>query len=113
MRAANFLKWSGVALTGALIGVAVTSHFMGLRYPPPDRPANIPATAQWAGGADGGVWVACKPSGIEAHCEIYAESSGVLIEEGDFTADLSKAKPQYYSGGVVTFGSVPLDRNVR
>jgi hypothetical protein len=52
----------------------------------PGRPARVPETAVWNGGADGGVWVDCRED-IKRDvniCAVYDEWKGELIIDGDF-----------------------------
>ena len=47
----------------------------------PERPTDVPRTAVWAGGADGGAWIRCDPIAKEPYteyeCTMYHESGGV------------------------------------
>lgn len=69
----------------------------------PNRPANVPQNAQWAGGADGGVWVQCKAidKGVLS-CRVYADVTGVPMEdEGDFIINGDAVRPIFYSAGLI------------
>jgi hypothetical protein len=44
----------------------------------PARPSNVPATAQWYGGADGGAWIDVSPAGSDSLFDltIYTAHTG-------------------------------------
>lgn len=50
------------------------------------RPAQVPATAVWVGGADGGVWIDCQTGkdGKSNYCKIFNENTGTIEAEGEF-----------------------------
>ncbi len=69
-------------------------------YSPP-RPSSLPSEAVYAGGVDGGDWVACDASANSAlHCRIFDNETGDLRRESWF-----RYCPQ--SGGGF-FGSVEM-----
>ena len=71
---------SGPLLLCALFSVAACSL-----SPPPERPASVPSSAVWAGGADGGSWIACEPLGGRRYdCAIYYEGDGAVWDQGLF-----------------------------
>jgi hypothetical protein len=51
----------------------------------PKRPLNVPVSAVWAGGADGGVFIDCAPSqkGEPNTCTVYQER-GTVYMNGKF-----------------------------
>lgn len=54
----------------------------------PPRPKQVPSEAVWAGGADGGSFIACtfdEKSG-SLFCKIYNDFSGVLVAEGHYNS---------------------------
>ncbi len=68
----------------------------------PKRPQNVPLSAVWAGGVDGGNWYDCHPEKSTAtyFCIIYDEISGSVISKGEFLLrkldwDNEKKKSKY------------------
>ena len=54
----------------------------------PEKPANVPSDAQWVGGIDGGDWLIChEVSTRTMTCTVFADVTGVLVDEGIFTFD--------------------------
>lgn len=51
-----------------------------------NRPPNIPPGAVWAGGADGGSWIACNSTGStnQYNCIIFKETTGEIYAQGRF-----------------------------
>jgi hypothetical protein len=51
---------------------------------PPPKPLNVPLSAQWAGGVDGGVWITCQVSEENKMnlCSIYDHPAGHLLKKG-------------------------------
>jgi hypothetical protein len=77
----------------------------------PPRPDNVPEAAVWAGGADGGEWVLCsEKSAGRFNCEIYANTTGVLVEAGNFILSAQEMIPAFYTPGRIKYRSVWLDR---
>ena len=115
MSAKGFLKWSSAVLAGVIIGHVGSILLRKAMYyvpSPPERVAAVPPHARWAGGADGGAWIACKPNGRRLWCEVYNED-GVAFEKGDFLAKFDSATPSRYSGGSIVFSELPLEREAR
>ena len=53
----------------------------------PKRPLNVPITAMWAGGVDGGHWFDCMPDSSDPFtyiCSIYNENTGSTISKGKY-----------------------------
>jgi len=52
----------------------------------PERPTNVPESAVWGGGVDGGSWLVCKPrkERYAYACEIYWDSDGTLWAKGTY-----------------------------
>lgn len=51
------------------------------------RPSTVPATAVWAGGADGGAWITCMPLDRKPYryrCFTYNDQSGSIWAEGEY-----------------------------
>lgn len=87
----------GVAL-GAVASNALRVRDSGA----PDLPANVPDSARWAGGPDGGMWVQCKViDGGTLSCRVYADVTGVLVEEGQFVFSPDTFRPTFYSAGLI------------
>jgi hypothetical protein len=61
----------------------------------PKRPAEVPARAEWAGGADGGAWIDCQwgtgQRGRTLECTIWLET-GAREVEAEFELD-DKSEP--------------------
>jgi hypothetical protein len=105
------LTCAALLVGGALFGWSAKGWFGKEAAPVPSRPANIPASALWAGGQDGGVWVNCaKSSERQFECSIYAQSTGVLIEHGVFEVETGLIKPAFYSNGLVALSEARLVR---
>lgn len=53
---------------------------------PPKRPSAVPATATWAGGADGGAWFLCDRSADSTlfECKVYSDFDGSLLAQGNY-----------------------------
>lgn len=74
------MRWK-IALVGALL---ITSCSRSTSYSPP-RPPQLPPEAIYAGGVDGGDWVACDGgSDGTLHCRIFDHESGDLRRESWF-----------------------------
>lgn|SRR5690606_4114978 len=51
----------------------------------PKRLDKIPTGSQWAGGVDGGHWIACKNNGGDIFfCEIFSQHDGEVVAKGNF-----------------------------
>ena len=72
---------------------------------PNTPPAGVPKTAQWAGGKDGGVWVACRDtqSPNDFLCSIYGEN-GSLWREAHF-----QYTPDSTQGGITNQTTIKAD----
>jgi hypothetical protein len=70
--------------------VLIAAGLVGCRtkVEPPPRHAGIPSQAVWAGGPDGGSWIACEPSrdGSANRCTVYHEHTGEVVAAGFFVA---------------------------
>ena len=102
------LGTAACAATFYLAGCSRCSQQAG----PPARAHGIPQDAVWAGGVDGGAWIACRVIGRrQADCAIYWEN-GDLDYEGSFesTVDLGNDALLYdfYSGDSI--GLLPSGR---
>jgi hypothetical protein len=53
---------------------------------PPKRPTEVPASAVWAGGPDGGSWIDCKSGSAKDvyECRIYGDPKGTLWAAGNY-----------------------------
>jgi len=75
---------------------------------PPERPENVPATAVWAGGRDGGVFMECLNAAETNHCfdcVVYFDHSGNIwmreifcLDEGAITIDSLRKVYGGYNG---------------
>lgn len=67
-----------LALSSATI-LACCSHA-------PPRPPSVPATADWAGGEDGGTYIDCRvsPDGGHDLCTVYGDGDGLVHASGWF-----------------------------
>ncbi len=52
----------------------------------PERPASVAPAAVWAGGADGGAWIACDPA---LRCTVWHED-GALAQRGSFVGQAGR-----------------------
>lgn len=52
----------------------------------PDKPENVPESAFWQGGLDGGAWYQCSATKRELryYCTVYNDFTGEIIIEDDF-----------------------------
>ena len=68
----------------------------------PPRPQGVPTSAVWAGGADGGAWIQCKPVAKEPHlhydCTVYFESGSVWVSGGFVVAERKSGKDEFPGG---------------
>jgi hypothetical protein len=73
-------QWSIVVL-----GVVVLSY-CGPVGSPSKRPLGVPKWATWAGGADGGAYIACEadPKRKVDKCSAWNDYTGELVEQGDY-----------------------------
>jgi hypothetical protein len=53
---------------------------------PSKRPAGVPNWATWAGGQDGGAYIACEagPKPNVDRCGVWTDYTGRLVEQGDY-----------------------------
>ncbi len=69
----------------------------------PPRPQSVSTKAVWAGGSDGGAWIACTPSFKEPHlgydCIVYHDSGAVWAQGSFIVAERHNGKHEYPSGG--------------
>lgn len=75
---------SAIKMFKLIIIFTATVLFAACSPRQPERPKHIPAYAEWAGGSDGGVWIAChnmKPPLYE--CTIF-DADGKLWIEGAY-----------------------------
>ena len=87
----------------ALLAVALAEACHGY---PPQRPATVPPSADWAGGIDGGEWVDCSV-GVDGynHCQIFEQTKGLLLLKSRYVlqglgrpATRSELRYRYVSG---------------
>ncbi len=52
----------------------------------PDRPENVPKSAFWQGGLDGGAWYQCSNTkkDLQYYCTIYNDFTGEIIIQDNF-----------------------------
>lgn len=87
---------------GIALGAAVSNALRADASKDPVRPQNVPGSALWAGGPDGGMWVDCRVAeGLELECHVYADVTGVLVEGGRFAVDPGTIHPAFYSAGLI------------
>jgi hypothetical protein len=76
----------------------------------PERPPNVPASAVWSGGPDGGNWFDCdtKQDSEYNHCMVYADVTGIVLESGRYqlrnekrAATKNELQYAYYSEGEI------------
>jgi hypothetical protein len=97
---------------GVLLGWSAKSLLAREDASPPNRPANIPKSALWAGGPDGGVWIDCAvPLKGVFKCGVYAQQTGAVLEEGDFGLESGELTPAFYSNGLIALKYVRLVRS--
>jgi hypothetical protein len=69
---------------------------------PPERPAKVPPSAVWAGGADGGSWIDCAPiptgSPDVYSCTVYLDPTGDAEVWGTFRLHGRASPPLHFSG---------------
>ena len=55
----------------------------------PERPKNVPKTAIWEGGTDGGTWIQCDSTNTDNifYCKIFNDFDGTLLSEGKYKLD--------------------------
>lgn len=75
----------------ALVALVAASACVTTSPAPPPRPSGLPAHAVWAGGVDGGSFIACTPSTtndekdpLAYDCEIFLEHTGEREAHGLF-----------------------------
>ena len=58
----------------------------------PRKPSGVPASAVWAGGTDGGVFIDCAPSrnGEPNPCTVYNDGNGDVYMSGKFVVEGQK-----------------------
>ena len=70
------------------LGPALTVFFVLLGCKPhaPARPAGVPVSAVWVGGADGGAFIDCARSlhGEPNRCNVYNDGTGAVEMDGLF-----------------------------
>lgn len=47
------------------------------------------------------MWVQCKAVDSVTACRVYADITGVLVEEGQFFFSLDTFRPTFYSAGLI------------
>lgn len=81
-------KWIYIIL--AVVVVSVVLYFSvsintNTGCPPPEKPKNVPESAAWAGGCDGGNWIELVSiEEKELRFRIYRDWNGDLILDADF-----------------------------
>ena len=75
----KFKKWFGVILYFAA-GISCKHDQTHV------RPQQVPASANWVGGVNGGVWIECSIDDRNKvnYCKIYNENTGSIEAEGAF-----------------------------
>lgn len=100
--AAKFVAALLIFVIGVVLGVLASSVLRTDSSEAPERPANVPDSALWAGGVDGGMWVECSATNSGAlACRVYANVTGALVEDGEFTFVPNTIRPTFYSTGLI------------
>lgn len=89
-----------VVLVVILIIVLASYILLDFRQYPPTRPSGVDPLAQWAGGADGGFWVACEDIDVKRElfrCRIYHEQGHVFDDSEYALSRDGKTKSITYS----------------
>ncbi|MBK7665809.1 MAG: hypothetical protein IPJ21_20190 [Sterolibacteriaceae bacterium] len=88
-----------ILLVGIVVGIVADESLTLLfrtvyAVHPPTRPPNIPASARWEGGSDGGNWFECvKEADAKYRCSVFADVTGALI-----VSDLYTVVPESSNG---------------
>ena len=74
-------------------GLAISVVMLpGCQPYPPARPYQVPSSAQWAGGIDGGAWVDCSTgSGPYNECQVYGEKGDLMLSSAYALEGLNRA----------------------
>src|SRR5215470_4410681 len=69
-----------------VLAIAISALLSACNRHSPARPAGVPSSAVWAGGADGGAFFDCVPSwnGEPNFCTVYNDSNGAIYMSGRF-----------------------------
>lgn len=76
-------RWTLITAVVCLVAAACGEG----RVSAPARPASVPATAVWAGGADGGAWLDCvalERTPNRYRCTAYEDHAGSVWAEGEY-----------------------------
>ena len=73
----------------ALLLLAICTAAAGCEHDPQpkERPHDVPPTAVWAGGPDGGAYFNCSTGGTANQCTIWSDSTGDVVNSGRFTLE--------------------------
>lgn len=75
----------------------------------PERPAIVPPSAVWAGGADGGAWIDCRPiSSTRFACTIFNDQSGATWARGEYLLSGRPSASEQSSLRYVSFDGVEI-----
>ncbi len=78
-----------VIIGSVVVLIYLIAYLRNLPASPPERVGNIPLTAVWRGGQDGGMWfdvVKVKNDSI-FNIRVYMDIDGRIVEDGDFVAN--------------------------
>lgn len=82
--------------------------------PVPARPANVPGSAEWAGGADGGAWIDCRWEAKEPatlySCTTFNDNTGEVWARGQFVLSRTNRAPEPHEGRFITIAGPRSDR---
>lgn len=74
-----------VGIAVLIIGLVLFFVIMNNKIEQPERPENVPTSAVWDGGVDGGNWIACNNVDSTNNlffCKVYEDYSGKMIYQG-------------------------------
>lgn len=113
-----------------ILVLAGTSIYIIFNYFPskitvPTKPNNVPESAIWYGGPDGGVWINVSKynkNDNSFYCRVYSDSTGIVRDEGWFIYDysdtinldvLKDTIMGYYGGDVIILNEIGPDGNYK
>jgi hypothetical protein len=77
-----------LSIIGIFVVIFVLGYFAidtNVGCDPPEKPANVPVTAEWKGGCDGGTWVELvEMKADEIRFRIYRDWNGDLLLDANF-----------------------------
>ncbi len=113
---ARFSSLSLVLFLGFIVGWVLNERITSQSYinTNPIKPINVPESAVWVGGIDGGVWLNCSGDAIaNLDCQIFADVTGVLVEKGKFSPKDENYTPVFYSNGLLEFKKIYVRQDLQ